>query len=132
MKLIRSAIALMLAAFAASFASFAFAGTIEPYDQATFDKLAAAGKPIVLSVRAPWCPTCKAQDPIQSSLMKTPAYQDYTILTIDFDSQKDLLKKYAVAMQSTIIAFHGKTEVGRSVGDTKEASIDALMKKAAG
>ncbi len=121
------------AACAASFfASLAFAGTIEPYDQAAFDKLAAAGKPIVLSVRAPWCPTCKAQDPIQSSLMQQPAYADYTLMTIDFDSQKDLLKKYKVAMQSTIIAFRGKDEVGRSVGDTKEASIDALMKKAKG
>ncbi|MGI9024110.1 MAG: hypothetical protein ACR2GP_00720 [Burkholderiaceae bacterium] len=62
--------------------------------------------------------------------MKQPAYRDYTLFTIDFDSQKDLLKKYHVAMQSTIIAFHGKSEVGRSVGDTKEASIAALMKKA--
>ena len=111
-------------------ASWASAGTITPYDQAAFDTLAAEGKPIVLTVRAPWCPTCKQQDPIQSELMKQPAYRDYTLFTIDFDSQKDLLKKYHVAMQSTIIAFHGKSEVGRSVGDTKEASIAALMKKA--
>ena len=121
------------AAFAAFlFASLAFAGSIEPYDQAAFDKLAAAGKPIVLSVRAPWCPTCKAQDPIQTSLMQQPAYADYTLMTIDFDSQKNLLKKYKVATQSTIIVFHGNDEVGRSVGDTRAASIDALMKKAKG
>ena len=111
-------------------ASWASASSITPYDQAAFDKLAAEGKPIVLSVRAPWCPTCAKQDPIQAELMKQPAYRDYTLFTIDFDSQKDLLKKYHVAMQSTIIAFQGKSEVGRSVGDTKEASIDALMKKA--
>ena len=126
MKLFRIVVGFALAALA----SLAFAGTIQPYDQAAFDKLAAEGKPIVLSVRAPWCPTCKQQDPIQTSLMNSPAYKDYTLFTIDFDSQKDLLKKYNVAMQSTIIAFHGKSEVGRSVGDTKQASIDALMKKA--
>ena len=126
MKLFRIVVGFALAALA----SLAFAGSIQPYDQAAFDKLAAEGKPIVLSVRAPWCPTCKQQDPIQTSLMNSPAYKDYTLFTIDFDSQKELLKKYNVAMQSTIIAFHGKSEVGRSVGDTKQASIDALMKKA--
>lgn len=126
-------IARILVAFAlATIATLASAGTIKPYDQAAFDKLAAEGKPIVLSVRAPWCPTCKKQDPIQAELLKQPAYRDYTLFTIDFDSQKDLLKKYKVGMQSTIVVFHGATEVGRSVGDTKEESIDALMKKAQG
>ena len=123
---------IVVAALCAFFAAFAFAGETVPYDQARFDKLAAEGKPVVVSVRAPWCPTCKQQDPIQSSLMSTPAYKDYTLMTVDFDSQKDLLKKYHVAMQSTIISFHGGQEVGRSVGDTKAASIEALMKKAAG
>lgn len=124
-------IARILVAFAlATLATLASAGTIKPYDQAAFDKLAAEGKPIVLSIRAPWCPTCAKQDPIQSELMKQPAYRDYTLFTIDYDSQKALLKKYKVAMQSTIVVFHGKAEVGRSVGDTHEESIDALMKKA--
>ena len=124
-------IARILVAFClVTLAAWASAGTIKPYDQAAFDQLAAEGKPIVLSVRAPWCPTCKKQDPIQSELMKRPAYSDYTLFTIDFDSQKDLLKKYKVGMQSTMVVFHGKDEVGRSVGDTKEESIDALMKKA--
>ena len=126
MNLARTLVAFVLAALA----TFASAGTIKPYDQAAFDRLAAEGKPIVLSVRAPWCPTCKKQDPIQAELMKQPAYADYTLFTIDFDSQKDLLKKYKVGMQSTMVVFHGKDEVGRSVGDTKEESIAALMKKA--
>ncbi len=128
MKLAR----LLVASFLAAFAALASAGTIRPYDASAFDRLAAEGKPIVLSVRAPWCPNCKKQDPIQANLMQTAPYRDYTLFTIDFDSQKDLLAKYHVAMQSTIIAFHGKSEVGRSVGDTNAASIDALMRKAGG
>lgn len=124
-------IARIFVAFAvATLASLASAGTIKPYDQAAFDQLAAEGKPIVLSVRAPWCPICAKQDPIQAELMKQPGYRDYTLFTIDYDSQKDLLKKYKVGMQSTMVVFHGKSEVGRSVGDTKEESIAALMKKA--
>lgn len=128
MTIVRTLVGLLLAAFT----SLALAGSIEQYDQAKFDKLAAEGKPIVISVRAPWCPNCRKQDPIQSHLMTTSPYRDYTLFTIDFDSQKELLKKYHVSTQSTIIAFHGKDEVGRTVGDTHEESIDALMRKAAG
>jgi hypothetical protein len=32
-------------------------------------------------------------------------------------------------MQSTLIVFKGSAEQGRSVGDTKESSISALLNK---
>ena len=111
------------------FASFAQAGEVKPYDQAVFDALAGEGKPVVLAVHADWCPTCRAQKPIQESLMKQPKYQDVTLMVIDFDKQSDLLKKYKVSMQSTMIGFKGGKEVGRSVGDTNEKSIEALIVK---
>lgn len=109
--------------------SLAMAGPVVPYDQAAFDKLAQEGKPVVVVVHAPWCPTCKVQKPIQFGLMEQPAYKDVTMMTIDFDSQKPLLAKYKVAMQSTMISFKGGQEVGRSVGDTSAAGIEGLVKK---
>ena len=108
----------------------ASAGEVKKYDQATFDALAAADKPVVLVVHATWCPTCKAQDPIQRGLMKSEPFKDYTMLTLDFDADKAILKTFRVSQQSTMIVFRGKTEVGRSVGDTTKAGIEALMKKA--
>ena len=48
---------------------------------------------------------------------------------IDFDSQKDLLKKFNVQKQSTLIVFKGKQEAGRSTGDTNAGSIDALVEQ---
>jgi hypothetical protein len=33
-------------------------------------------------------------------------------------------------MQSTLITFKGEQEVGRSVGDTRRGSIEALLDKA--
>jgi thioredoxin 1 len=33
-------------------------------------------------------------------------------------------------MQSTLIVYKGKTEMGRSTGDTNEASITSLLNKA--
>ena len=52
------------------------------------------------------------------------------MLDIDFDTSKPLLRKLHVAQQSTLIVYKGKTEVGRSTGDTDPASIEALLAKA--
>src|SRR2546426_11727631 len=109
-----------------AFLSLAMAGEIKSYNQAQFDRLTAEGKPVLLAVHANWCPTCKAQKPIIDDLMGQPAYKDVTTLVIDFDADKPLLKHYKVGMQSTLIAFKGAKEVGRSVGDTTKAGIEGL------
>lgn len=109
--------------------SIALAGEIKPFNQPEFDKLTQEGKPVVLDVSAPWCPTCKAQKPILESLMKNPAYKDVTLMTIDFDSSKPVLKAFKVNTQSTLIAFKGKQEVARTAGDTTPAGIEGLVKK---
>ena len=58
-----------------------------------------------------------------------PKFHDLVAFQIDFDSQKDLLKKFDVFMQSALIAFKGAKEVGRSTGDTNAESIEALLEK---
>lgn len=120
-------IALLMAL--STMASLAMAGEIKPFSQQDFDKLTAAGKPVVLDVSAPWCPTCKAQKPIIDGLMKQPAYKDVTLLTLDFDTNKPTLKTFKVTMQSTLVAFKGTKEVARSVGDTTPDGIEGLVKK---
>ena len=114
--------------FAAAF-TLVSAGEVKTYDQPTFEHLAREGRAVVVAVHASWCPTCRAQKPIQSELMVQPAYKDVTMLILDFDSQKPLLKQFKVAMQSTLIAFKGGQEVARSVGDTTRDGIEALVKK---
>jgi thiol-disulfide isomerase/thioredoxin len=100
------------------------------FDAKAFEAAQAAGKPILIEVHAPWCPTCKAQTPILSKLSKQPKFKDVVRFNVDFDSQKDLLRKFKVQKQSTLIAFKGKQEAGRSTGDTNAASIEALLAKA--
>ena len=114
-----------------AFAAFASAGPSEPYTQKRFDELAAQGKPVLVAVHADWCPTCKAQKPIVGELMGRPEFKDLTELVVDFDAQKPVVKHYRVSMQSTLIAFKGGKEVGRSVGDTTKAGIEGLAKKTA-
>lgn len=127
MTFAKSIIALALSAFAA----LASAGSSEPYTQKRFDELAAQGKPALVAVHADWCPTCKAQKPILGELMGRPEFKDVTELIVDFDAQKPIVKQYKVSMQSTLIAFKGGKEVGRSVGDTTKAGIEGLVKKTA-
>lgn len=113
-----------------SAALVAAAGEIKTFSQQDFDSLAQAGKPVIVDVSAPWCPTCKAQKPIVDSLAKQAAYKDVTILTVDFDSEKTVLKQFKVNMQSTLIAFKGGKETARSVGDATPAGIENIFKKA--
>lgn len=101
-----------------------------PFETAKFDALNKEGKPVLVAIHADWCPTCKAQDPIVSELLKTPELQGITALRVDFDKQKDAVKRFKVQYQSTLIVFKAGKEVGRSTGDTKKDGIAALLKKA--
>lgn len=124
----RHAFAAALAmALALSSASLAQAADAKPFDQAAFAAAQAAGKSILIHVTAPWCPTCKAQAPILSHLLSEPRFKELVTFDIDFDTQKDLLIKFLVRVQSTMIVFKGEQETGRSAGDTNPASIEALL-----
>jgi len=126
MKIIKLASALA----ATFFSAVAFAGSVVPFDQKAFDERIKSNEPVIISVRAPWCPVCKVQVPIEDALMNTGAFKNVTLMTVDFDSQKALLKEFNVSMQSTIIVYKNGKELGRSVGDKNKASIEALMDKA--
>ena len=107
----------------------AYATETKAFDPASFDAAQKAGKPILVAIHASWCPTCKAQRPILSDLMAEPKFKDLVYFVVDFDSQKDAVKFFGARMQSTLIAFKGMTETGRSVGDTERSSIAALLNK---
>ena len=124
-------VTIMLSTLAALlFSMSSYAGDTRPFDQKAFDDLTHSGKPVIVSVRAPWCPICKVQVPVEDSVMKSDEFKDVTLMTVDFDSQKDILKELNVSKQSAILVYKGGKEVGRSIGDKNEASIEALMNKA--
>ena len=104
----------------------AAAGTAS-FTAAAFEAAQKAGKPILIDVTAPWCPTCKAQAPLVNGLAAGPLFKDLQVFDVDFDSQKDVLRRFGVQRQSTLIVFKGATEMGRSVGDTDKISIEALL-----
>jgi len=100
-----------------------------PFTPEAFAAAQKAGKPILVEVSAPWCPICKTQKPILARLAAEPRFKELQIFDIDFDSQKDLLRRLNVRTQSTLIAFKGETETGRSVGETQPEWIEGLLEK---
>lgn len=98
-----------------------------PWNQATFAADQDAGKSIIVYVTAPWCPTCAAQKPTVTELESDPRFAHAVVFTVDFDSQKDVLRQFHVSMQSTLIAFKGKTEQDRATGLTDPDKIRALF-----
>ena len=113
---------------AATLPALAAPGT--KFTPATLTDAQKAGKAVLVEVGAPWCPTCKAQAPILGKLLSSDKFKSFVKLDVDFDSQKDDLKSLKAQSQSTLIVFKGDKEVGRSVGDTNAASIEALLAKA--
>ena len=118
-------------AFALLFSAVpAFAGMERPFDNAAFDAAQQAGKPVLVEIHADWCPTCKAQKPVLDKLSGQPKYSGIERFRVDYDAQKDLVKHFKAKMQSTLVVFRGKDEVARSVGETDEGQIRALLDKA--
>jgi thioredoxin-like negative regulator of GroEL len=127
----RTALAYLASAVAvAALPQFAFAAERVAFDRAAFDAALKSGKPVLIDVSASWCPTCHAQARVVNGLTATPKYADYTIFEVNYDTEKDIMRSFGAQQRSTLIAFKNGKEVGRIVGDTRAASIEALLGKA--
>jgi thiol-disulfide isomerase/thioredoxin len=127
--LTRRALVALVPFIAAVGASPVRAAEAVPFTQAAFDIAQKQGLPILVEVSAPWCPICKAQKPILAKLAADPRFKNLQIFDVDFDTRKDVLKQLNARMQSTLIAYKGGAEVGRSVGETQPEWIEGLVEK---
>lgn len=124
------AVTLALLAMPMASAGTARAADAMAFTPAAFEAAKSSGKPILIDVTAPWCPTCRAQQPILTKLLADVAYRDLAVFRIDYDGQKAALRKLGVSAQGTLIAYRGGREAGRSTGDTDASSIKALVDRA--
>ncbi|MEZ2332918.1 thioredoxin family protein [Mesorhizobium sp. RCC_202] len=95
-----------------------------------FDEALKAGGPVMIHVTAPWCEVCQAQKPVVASLLASPDFKNMKKFDVDFDTQKEILGRYRVQMQSTMIVYKGGKEVDRQTGQTDPAVIEALLREA--
>lgn len=100
----------------------------QPFNDKAFSEAQAAGKPVLIDVTAPWCPTCRQQKPILGAIEQDRP--ELVVFEVDFDSAKDVLRQFQVRSQSTLIVFKGKDEVGRSTAETNPEKLRALVAKA--
>ncbi len=124
-SLIAATFSLMLVCFA----TLASAAEV-PFDQAQFDSMRAAGRPVAVVFHADWCPTCRAQAPLLKDLAQTPDLKPVTLFVANFDTEKALKKALGVTKQSTIVVFKNGKESARSTGDTQQESLAALLRHA--
>jgi thioredoxin 1 len=104
----------------------AAAQPIQPFSLAALKAAQARGEPILVDAFAPWCPTCRAQAPTLDAIAAAPAYARLVILRLDYDHQVAEKKALGIGQQSTLIAFKGNREVGRTLGVTQPDQIRAL------
>ncbi len=95
-----------------------------------FDDALKAGGPVMIHVTAPWCEVCQAQKPIVASLLASSDFKNMKKFDVDFDTQKEILARFHVQMQSTMIVYKGGKEVDRQTGQTDPAAIEALLREA--
>ena len=108
-------------------AGIAHAIEIAPFEPSSFEAAKTSGKSVVIDVTASWCSTCRAQTKIIDSLAGKPEYKDVLVLKLDYDGQKDDMRSLGAQNRSTLIAFKGAEETGRSVADTDPASVEKLF-----
>jgi thioredoxin 1 len=101
-----------------------------PFNQAQFDSMRTAGKPVAVVFHADWCPTCRAQAPLLKDLLQTPALKSLTLFVADYDTETTLRQSFRVTQQSTIVVFKDGKEIARSTGDTQRDSLAALLRRA--
>ena len=114
--------AMMLAAIALP----TWARAHQPYEARSFEEAIASG-PVVVHVYAGWCPVCRAQKPILSTLAEDQALAGVKFVTVDFDKDRQFLRTYRVGNQSVILLFKNGQETARLIGITDAENIRARL-----
>lgn len=125
----QSFLKLVLSFVLAFSAMVASALDIQPYTATALAQAQQAGKPIALHFHADWCPTCRAQTLVLNELKLDPSL-NLTVLVANYDTEKNLKRRFNVRAQSTLIVLRGTQETYRVVGDTSPDGIRGALKSA--
>jgi thioredoxin 1 len=125
----KSLVALISAVMLTVIAAPTFAVEV-PFNQAQFDSMLASRKPVAVVFHADWCPTCRVQAPLLRELTQTQELKGLTLFVANFDTERALKKSLGVTKQSTVVVFKDGKESVRSTGDTEQASLAALLRRA--
>jgi thioredoxin 1 len=114
---------------AAGFAALqpANAAEVKDFGRAAFAAAQAEGRPILVDVKAWWCPVCASQNSTIKKAIASADYAKLVVFNVNYDKQKDVLPVFAVTKQATLIAYRGKRQTGRLDFVTDKAQINNLL-----
>lgn len=121
-----------LAAVVSLASAGAQAAEVKKFDETTLAQAQAAGRPVLVDVKAWWCPVCASQNRKIKEITSSPAYDKLLILEINYDGQKDEWRKLGVRKQATLIGYKGAKEVGRVEFRTDKDEIAQLLSRTVG
>ncbi len=103
------------------------AAEAKSFDSAAFAAAQAEGRPILVAVKAWWCPVCASQSNTIKKAVAAADYAKLVVFNVNYDKQKDVLKSFEVNKQATLIAFSGKRQTGRLDFVTDKVQINNLL-----
>jgi thioredoxin 1 len=107
----------------------AHAAEVRDFDRAAFNAAQASGRPILVDVKAWWCPVCASQSSTIKKAITAAEYAKLIVFNVNFDKQKDVWKSFSVSKQGTLIGYHGTRQTGRLDFATDKIQINALLAK---
>jgi len=110
--------------------SMLYAAEIKPYSENIFQKLQENGAPILIDINAKWCGTCKKQGKIIDEYIKTHPNNELTVLKVDYDDEKDTVRKFKAPRQSTLVLFNKGAEIDRVIAVTDKDQLFMFFNKA--
>jgi thioredoxin 1 len=102
----------------------------EAFTDARFTALQEQDAVILLDVFADWCPTCAGQQEILAEYQRQNPDAPLHILTIDFDDQKEEVRRFRAPRQSTLILYRGTEQLWFSIAETRQEKIFAALDEA--
>lgn len=122
---------IILSFLALCLAAPAWALDAAPFTEARFQQLQAEGELVLVDVFAAWCPTCARQEKILESYMAEHPDTDLRILRVDYDRDKEVVRRFKAPRQSTLLLFRDGERLWYSVAETDRDVIFEAINRAA-
>jgi len=97
--------------------------SFQPFEAEAFADLRQNGALVLIDIGAPWCSTCAKQKKILQSYAADRTDVELAVLSVDFDTQKDWVRRFRARRQSTLILFSGDKPLWFSVAETRKSII---------
>lgn len=102
----------------------------EPFSEERFEELQSSGEVILVEVFADWCSTCAKQQELLKQYREENPDKQFYILEVDFDRDKQFVRKLRAPRQSTLLVFQGENQFWYSVAETRYEVIARELNKA--